>query len=75
MSIVIRITITTVAGAGHAGRKRGRREEKVEGGEETFCPPELYCLVAGGEECLLDVFKINTPYVHCYKFSNKGNYF
>lgn len=56
MSIVIRIMITTVAGVGHT--EKGEREKKW-GRRETFCPPELYCLVAGGEECLLDLFKDN----------------
>lgn len=55
MSIVIRITITTVAGVGHT--EKGEREKKW--GGETFRPPELYCLVAGSEECLLDLFKDN----------------
>lgn len=55
MSIVIRIMITTVAGVGHKGE--GGKRGWSEGRRETFRPTELYCLVAGGEECLLDLFK------------------
>lgn len=70
MSIVIRITITTVAGVGHAEKGERRKEW---GRRETFCPPELYCRVAGGEECLLALFKITSPYVDHYKFKNQRN--
>lgn len=67
MSIVIRITITTVAGVGaHRGGRRG-------GGRGGCCPPELYCLVAGSGECLLDLFKVKC--VDQKTFKNKRNVF
>lgn len=56
MSIVIRITITTVAGVGHT--EKGERKKEW-GWRGTFCPPELYCLDAGRQECLLELFKIS----------------
>lgn len=57
MSIVIRIMITVV-GVGHT--EKGERRKKW-GLSETFYPPELYCLSAAGEECLLDLFKVTSP--------------